>query len=262
MAISRLNTAVSGIPVKGYALWLDASDTSTITLSGSAVTQWNDKSANAFQFVQATSGRQPTSGLTTINGKNVLDFDGGDMLVDNGTVSNWNFLHNGTRTTHFYVIKRNATDNGANWFASTNHAGSSSVSGWQAVINSDNTPNCSIQHGSSGSAVISLGSTANKTVGTNTTLLTYVLQPGVSGNEVITRGKVFINNGPALGNSAWDGSPNSTNANAALGIGDLGPGYGAGLQGKVAEIIIYANELTTTERNSVRDYLIAKWGIV
>jgi hypothetical protein len=41
------------------ALWLDAADASTITLNGATVSQWNDKSGNARNAVQATTAYQP-----------------------------------------------------------------------------------------------------------------------------------------------------------------------------------------------------------
>ena len=56
------------------ALWLDASDASTITESGGAVSQWADKSANNNHAYQGTAERQPT-----LNGDQI-DFDGGDIL--------------------------------------------------------------------------------------------------------------------------------------------------------------------------------------
>ena len=54
------------------ALWLDANDTSTITLNGSTVSQWNDKSGNGRNAVQATAANQPTYSTAVLNGKNVL----------------------------------------------------------------------------------------------------------------------------------------------------------------------------------------------
>lgn len=41
------------------SVWLDAADASTITLNGSTVSQWNDKSGNARNAVQATTAYQP-----------------------------------------------------------------------------------------------------------------------------------------------------------------------------------------------------------
>jgi hypothetical protein len=58
------------------ALWLDAEDTSTITLNGATVSQWNDKSGNARNVTQATASAQPTYSATGLNGKSAVVFDG------------------------------------------------------------------------------------------------------------------------------------------------------------------------------------------
>jgi hypothetical protein len=57
-------------------LWLDASDTSTITESGGAVSQWDDKSGNGYNLTQGTAAAQPKSGTATLNGLNVIEYDG------------------------------------------------------------------------------------------------------------------------------------------------------------------------------------------
>ena len=51
-------------------LWLDAADTSTITHSSNAVSQWNDKSGNNNHATQGTAANQPTLGT------NKIEFDG------------------------------------------------------------------------------------------------------------------------------------------------------------------------------------------
>lgn len=56
------------------ALWLDAADSSTITLNGSTVAQWQDKSGNGRHVSQATAANQPTYNLTGFNSKPVLDW--------------------------------------------------------------------------------------------------------------------------------------------------------------------------------------------
>ena len=55
-------------------LWLDAADASTITLNGSTVSQWNDKSGNGRNATQATSANQPVYTTNAINGLSVLTF--------------------------------------------------------------------------------------------------------------------------------------------------------------------------------------------
>jgi hypothetical protein len=59
------------------ALWLDADDASTITLNGSTVSQWDDKSGNGKHMVQATESAQPTYTTTlSAHGRNVVGGDG------------------------------------------------------------------------------------------------------------------------------------------------------------------------------------------
>ena len=67
-------------------LWLDASDTSTITEVGGAVSQWDDLSGNGNDFVQATAAQQPSSGTRTLNSLNVLDFNSSSE-IRNATIT-------------------------------------------------------------------------------------------------------------------------------------------------------------------------------
>jgi hypothetical protein len=65
------------------ALWLDAEDTSTITLNGSTVSQWADKSGNARHILQAVASQQPTWNATGLNSKPTLVFDGSSDILLN-----------------------------------------------------------------------------------------------------------------------------------------------------------------------------------
>jgi len=56
-------------------LWLDASDNSTITLNGSNVSQWDDKSGNSRNATQSTAANQPAYLTADQNGLNVIDCD-------------------------------------------------------------------------------------------------------------------------------------------------------------------------------------------
>jgi hypothetical protein len=61
-------------------LWLDASDASTITLNGSTVSQWNDKSGFGRNASQPVAASQPTYLSTGFNGKPTIQTDGADFL--------------------------------------------------------------------------------------------------------------------------------------------------------------------------------------
>ena len=66
--------------LSGLQLWLDSSDSSSVTLNGSAVSQWSDLSGNGNHATQPNPSKQPTYGNRTVNGKNALDFTAGDYL--------------------------------------------------------------------------------------------------------------------------------------------------------------------------------------
>lgn len=62
----------------GLQFWLDANDSSTITLNGSNVSEWRDKSGNGRHATQGTAISQPLYVLAGQNGKNLVTFDGSD----------------------------------------------------------------------------------------------------------------------------------------------------------------------------------------
>lgn len=83
--------------------WWDASDASTLTQSGSAVSQWNDKSGWGRNFVQATSANQPVTGSNTQNGLTTITFDG----VDDGMTANGGA--NGKLLTSMFMVAKMIT---------------------------------------------------------------------------------------------------------------------------------------------------------
>ena len=93
-ATGEFSDAVTATPTAAFSpldlspvLWLDASDTSTITEVGGAVSQWDDKSGNGNDVAQGTAAAQPTSGTRTLNGLNVIDFDGSDYFKTAASVN-------------------------------------------------------------------------------------------------------------------------------------------------------------------------------
>ena len=70
-----LTGAMSPADVSGVQAWWDAADASTITDAGAgAVSAWADKSGLGHTLTEGTN--RPITGTRTINGRNVLDFDG------------------------------------------------------------------------------------------------------------------------------------------------------------------------------------------
>lgn len=63
------------------ALWLDAADASTITLNGSTVSQWRDKSGNNRHASQASTANQPTYIVSGLNEQGILRYRTVDRLI-------------------------------------------------------------------------------------------------------------------------------------------------------------------------------------
>jgi len=112
-SIAALNGAApASFPIMtNLLLWLDASDASTITSSGGAVSAWADKSGGGNNATQGTGSYQPTTGTTTLNGKNVLVFDGtSDFMVSNCGVSS-------NAMTAFIVANKTAAGSASNTYS-------------------------------------------------------------------------------------------------------------------------------------------------
>lgn len=63
------------------ALWLDADDSSTLTLVSGAVSEWRDKSGNNRHATQATASNRPLLVADGLNGTDVVRFDGIDNFL-------------------------------------------------------------------------------------------------------------------------------------------------------------------------------------
>jgi hypothetical protein len=73
-------------------------------LSGSNVTQWNDKSGNGRNLVQATGANQPINEAVLLQGKNTIKFETNDFLR-HSTAATWKFLHDGTQYLIAQVVR-------------------------------------------------------------------------------------------------------------------------------------------------------------
>jgi len=91
------------------ALWLDADDAGTITLNGSTVSQWDDKSGNGFHLTQATAASQPVYTLNGLNGLPSLSFDGTNDFLSLPS----GFLHNAPAFSLAMVMQGPAQSNDA-----------------------------------------------------------------------------------------------------------------------------------------------------
>lgn len=211
------------------ALWLDAEDAASITLNGSTVSQWNDKSGNGRNAVQGTASNQPAYGATLISGKPALSFDGVNDSISSASTS----ISFSTSASVFMVATNTGTASefgGSFDFVGNNNfidvfSGSPTLIRWE------------------------IGNTVNGTVGSNTHTVTantpYILS-SARNTSLINGGdqKTFAQTGVV-----------TTPITASARVGS----YFSAYKGNVGEIVLLAAEASVDLRQRLEGYLAWKW---
>lgn len=213
--------------------WYDASDTTTITESGGAVSQLSDKSTNNYHATQVTAAKQPTTGTRTINGLNVLDFDG----TDDSLAIAHSALYSIPATCYLFTV--------AQLDGSTANAiicASQSLNRkWGLDLDTDGTDTLTIRSGSS-----------QRAIGTAGTLDLAIWAQEADGAGNLKARK--------SGNLIYDGTPSAADATSDnLHIGSR-VGTGNYFDGIIAEIIRIDSSIDTDTRYRIEGYLANKWG--
>ena len=216
-------------------LWLDASDLPTITHTSGAVSTWGDKSGNNNDATQVTVSRQPTTGVTLQNNKNVLDFDGGDSLVLPSALysipagdSTVFVVSVQTSSALDYIISM--TEGGASRYALRYNSGLTDI-GFRSRSDSVNT--------------------VTATGGTSTNFQVLMGRRNGTLQAVSINGGSEFSNNLALDETGIDGAK----------IGNLTDAAGFQLTGSIAEIILFSRSLSQDEISDVVNYLKTKWSI-
>jgi len=275
-------TAVNVVTaITGLQAWYDASDASTLfdaTTGGSlvaadgGVARWEDKSGNARHMTQGTSGSRPTRKTAIQNSLAVLRFDGGDFVSMPSSAATFKFLHDGDSTV-FVVFKAGTTANPDTlYFLMSNNISDGSVDGktgfylrWddRTSLNADMTD--SLVHVVSNAGQSRFVGNAKNGFPANTFALAAV-RGDIANATIDSRSQIRRNGGSAitlLTGGTNDGTALPTaNASDNFTIGDQsGSVKGSGLNGDIAEIIMYDSALSDMDRAAVESYLMSKWAI-
>ena len=229
--------------ISGLGLWLDAADSTTITIA-TGVSQLNDKSTNAYNLTQATTGLQPSysANLITFSSNKYLNIP---QAAINNTATYSLFLV-------FYPIAS------TNWILQKQYNGVSSrtmlsmTRYWQ---NNTGTTNYLYWTAHANSGAIANSATA---LSTSTLQLVELVYDG----STLT----MYRNGTVLSttSSASYGIGNETNAtNFTIGswIAD-GSIMDSGVTNfQFGELLFYTTSLTVPQRQQIEGYLAWKWGL-
>jgi hypothetical protein len=240
---------INPLDITGCALWLDAADATSLTLSGSNVTAWADKSGNARNATgYNNTATYNASGLNT--GYPGLEFSSTKSMrssVASGVFS--------TAVSGFVVYKFTGSVNLSAAYGLVTRTVSST--------NGAPTPFDMYSYNGASYRLIGNGtsytlSTASPNYITNTTPTLYTF--GVQSSA----------------NTTWNESINGTSAvittsgGTGATYGDTGSFVVIGgrldtavyFQGVISEVIFYNTALTTTQRQQIEAYLAWKWGLI
>lgn len=223
------------------SVWFDATDASTITATGSRVTQWNDKSGNSRNVTNATTG--PSTGVQNIAGKNALGFSAAssNSLISSSSTG---FINATNQTFTAFAVFR-ATNMGVTRLIM-------SVDG----ITLPRMPQ--IMRTDVGNVLQLVR--INPTVVTDSSAATLTTTSAFIGTTIYTTASLnaLIN---GVGNGVTAAGSNTANQNRQFAIGMNG-GYGdTFFEGYMGELILYPTVLTNAEINVIGNYLAAKWSI-
>jgi hypothetical protein len=264
--MSLLGIIASGIsgnltptsPVAGYTAWYDASDTATITLSGSDVTQWNDKSANGYNLAQPSSGFRPQSGTRTINSLNVIDYNSNTDTLVASTAANWTFLHNSTGSTMFMMLSVDAQPVGDPFVFLRTSGGSTNSNGYVGNVNTSNQWLHAVSASGVGNLLVNTATTLALTTST-ATIITVKSDP--SNATAANRSYIYKNSSSPNQNNTTTGTPSESAPTQPLRVGDYEEAGTLGINGVIGEIIFYNSKLSDGDIALNVSYLSNKWGI-
>ena len=211
--------------ISGLKLHLDANDSSTITKDGSnLVSAWNDKSGQLNHLSQSTGSKQPLWVDDTLTGLPVIRFDGSNDQLNRST------FVNGAISQGFYmfVVMKPTTGTLYNF-----DSGSGTRGFCYSHVNA-------VRYGCGTDVAF------DSTIPTTHVMYTFFVN-GASSN--VRKNSTSINSSN-LGSSTLNGLwLASRHTDASFGSPDI------------AEVILYDNDIGTTNRDAIESYLTKKWGL-
>jgi len=229
-SLPTLYTNPTTLVTSNLQLWLDASDTTNMTVASGNVSAWNDKSG-AGNNTTSPTGRNPSVTTNTLNGRSVMTFSGSQNLT--GPIS-----LGGTTFTQFVVYSNSAVTVGQAYIDSSD--------GPVGKLCSQNGGGNQFQTGFAYGSSFQTGS-AYRIVSTNCS------NPGSSSTV-----SVWFN-GTNQNIGGWNFYGAGTTAMTGVTIGarkDL-----VYFTGTIAEIIIYSSALSAPQQQTIEGYLAQKWGL-
>jgi hypothetical protein len=211
------------------AVWYDAADADTITESGGAVSQWDDKSGNSNHAVQGTGAEQPTTGTTSLNTLNTIYFDGTESM---------DFTTALTTVRQVVFVVQNGDGEETSGTTNAHIYGNTAGSQYTFIV----------VNSADGSYDISIDGTVSASGGAR-----FNGDTRYTGTNIDLGNTNAQNEGPGI----W-----AVDYNANSQVGHLARGFSAreGIV-EIAEILFFTSILSDSDRQKLEGYLAWKWGL-
>jgi hypothetical protein len=227
--------------LSNLALWLDASDSASVTTVSGNVSQWSDKSGNANHVTQSTSGSRPPYQTSQVNGLNAIYF-GGLSATHRLIRSSFSVSAPSVFTVFRMASGFNASDEYAKVIFDT-------ISGNRCVLAVESGSPVFNRNDVSGSKATTASALANNRAYVSACVSDetghQIWLNGVKGTDATAGTAGF--NGISIGNLRGDPDP-------------VAAGYSH--YGHICEVIVYSSKKTDAERAGIEAYLTKKWGII
>jgi hypothetical protein len=230
--------------ISGCQLWLDAADSTSMTVSGSTVSQWNDKSGNGYNVTQSDAGSRPRFSQRQITFASDAYFDVPQASMNNATRYSIFFVFYPIASVNWILVKQYNGVGSYNMISMTNYwqnnTGITNYLYWNVWANPGYITN-------SGSALSQ-----------NTLQLIEIVYDSATVS--------IYRNGTILSSlvSANFAIPNQTNAtNFTMGSwrADGGIQNSGVTNFSMAEFTYYNTNVSNEQRQQIEGYLAWKWGI-
>lgn len=240
-------------------LWLDADDFSTITLNGSTVSQWRDKSGNGRHVSQNDASAQPEFAATGLNNKPTLRFN--SPTAGRHLLSSVNFPSMASGVSAIVVAQIDTAANYNGYVSVGKMIASTSNFEFYRQGNEDvgspNSGNLVVAANRGGSIRFRVNNNTSPVAGAPHIATTVV---GASNNALMS-----INGRENLASSVeeFGGTfiPQGTGI-IRVGIGFLDANTTlCVMRGRISEIVMSASPWSTTDHQRLEGYLAWKWGM-
>jgi hypothetical protein len=250
MSLRRVPFGFTPLSITGCQLWLDGADSRTVTLSSSAITQWNDKSTSGNHFVQATTANSPTVG-TSANGLPTIYF----ATANQQLVSSQNNATSGNASRTVIQVFWCPTLSSTYASVTGTESSGNPPTAWGHAKNANADVTYPFLYSSAGADVYTfVNSTPNP-------LITYADYDSTASSLTSYYATSGATNGTTTVGSF---TTKSLTLNTTAGVWYLGRRQQAAtgsITSHLFEMIQYNKVLTTTERQQVESYLVQKWGL-